>query len=119
MIRADYLMIGAIVLFLVAHCSTHFMISYYRDVAKQVGVAEDSVMLMETNPIARWILGIENFKRIFSFVIMPGMLSGMYWFLRNKYYNQKEALEGFAVAFLSIALIDALNDVSILLGVLI
>lgn len=118
LIRADYIFIVALVLLISAHIVTNFIINYYQDVAKTVGATQEAVLIMENNPVARYFFTIAGLKNIFSYIIAPGVLSGLYWFLRHKYANQKEALEGYAISFFVIFLIDFSNDLSILLGVL-
>lgn len=119
LIRADYIFIVALLLLFVAHGTTKFLIAHYEDAAKTVQVAEDVALMFEVNPVSRYMFGLESLKHLFSYAIAPGMLTGLYWFLRRRYWNQKEALEGYAVAFLTIMFIDALNDASMALGVLV
>ena len=116
LIRADYIMIAAVVLLIGVHMITNFTLSYYKDVARNVGVAESVVMEMETNPIARYFLGIERFKLIYSFILAPGVLVGFYWYMRRKYWEDKIKIEAFAVAFFMFMLLNILNDASLVIG---
>ena len=116
---ADWIFIAGLILLIGAHVTTNFLITYYSDAAKVVGVAEDAVLVMEANPIARWFFGIDSARHIFSYAIAPAMVTGMYWFLRRKYYNERPVLEAYAVGFLCLATMDFLNDASIALGVLV
>jgi len=118
LIKADYIMLAAILLFLVAHITTNFLIKYYEDAAEAVGVAKSVALQYERNPIARWVFGLNDFKILFSFAIVPGMLTGLYWLIRHKHRGDVIAIEAYAISFLMIAIINVLNDVSIAVGVL-
>ena len=119
LIRADYMMIIGFILLAGAHSTTNYLINSYQDVARTVGVAEEAVLLMEANPVARYFFGLEMGKHIFSFVLAPALLIGLYYNLRRKYAKDIVVLESYAIAFVALALIDALNDISILLGFLV
>ncbi len=117
LIRADYIFIFAIIFFAGAHATTMFMLKHYEDQAKMIGVAQSVVYEAEANPIARYMLELENFKYIYSFALVPGMLTGIYWFIRNKRGYDELTIEAYAVAFCSIAFLNVMNDVSLMLGI--
>ena len=119
LIRADYIIIGAILMFMTAHAVTAILLQQYVSVAQNIGVAEDIVLQMERNPLARWVFSFEQMRFFWSFLIVPGVLAAFYWFARNKYRYDKILLESHAVFFLMIGSINAMNDISILIGVLI
>ena len=119
LIRADYIIIGAILMFMTAHVVTAILLQQYVSVAQNIGVAEDIVLQMERNPLARWVFSFEQMRFFWSFLIVPGVLAAFYWFVRNKYRYDKILLESHAVFFLMIGSINAMNDASILIGVLI
>ena len=118
LIRADYMVIIGLLMILVAHATTNYLINSYQDVATTVGIAEDVVLLMEVNPIARWFFSLDAFNQIYSYILVPTVLIGFYYVLRRKYANDIFVLEAYALAFMALALLDASNDVSILLGFL-
>ncbi len=118
LIRADYMVAFGLLMILVAHATTNYLINSYQDVATTVGVAEDVVLLMEANPIARYFFSLENARQIFSYAIVPSILIGFYYVLRRKYAKDIFVLEAYALAFMVLGLLDASNDVSILLGFL-
>ena len=115
---SDYIFIAALILFIVSHVATNFLIKYYEDAAEAVGVAKEVALQYETNPVARKLLGMEDFRRMYSFVIMPGVLSGMYWLIRRKYNKDPIAIEAYAIAFFMFGLLTASNDLSIVAGLL-
>lgn len=118
LIRADYLVIIGFILLAGAHATTNYMINSYQDVAATVGIAEDVVLIMEANPVARWFFSFEMGKQMFSFVVAPALLIGLYYNLRRRYADNPIVLESYAIAFVALAFMDVLNDVSILLGFL-
>lgn len=118
LIRADYIFIAALLLIIGAHITTNFLIKYYEDAAKIVGIAEEVSLVMEANPIARFFYGIESVKSIYSFILAPGILTSLYYFIRRKYSKQVVVLEAYAIGFFMFGLLDFLNDFSLLLGVL-
>ncbi len=117
-LTADWIVIAACVLLVGTHMTTNFLIKYYGDVAKTMGIAEDRVLQMEANPVARWFFGIANLKVIYSYILAPGLLMGLYYYLRKRYYQDQIVLQSYAVALFSFFFLNFLNDISILLGVL-
>lgn len=119
LIRADYFMIVAFLMFSIAHGTTNYMINSLSDVAGSLGVNQEVVLSFEANPVARWAFGIENFRLIYSAVIMPGLLFGVYYFARKKHgMDQPFLLESLAFSIMIMGFMNALNDVSLLLGYL-
>jgi len=118
LIKADYIFLGSLFLLITAHVTTNFLIKYYEDAAVAVGIAEEVALQYEVNPIARWFFTFEDFAFLFSFAIAPGMLTGLYYLIRLKYYREPAALEAYAISFFVIMFMTASNDLSILFGVL-
>ena len=116
LIRADYIFIGALILLIGAHMTTNFLIWHLEDVAEKVGIAKEVVLQYEANPVAKFFLGLQGFKLIFSYVIAPGLLTGLYWFIRRQYAHQGVVIEAYAVSFFMFAMLDFLNDISIAMG---
>ena len=118
MIKADYIFIAALVLFIGAHITTGFLIKYYEDAAEAVGIAKSIALEYETNPVARWFFSLIDIKIMYSYVIMPGVLTALYWFIRHKYNKEPVAIEAYAIAFFMFGLLSFLNDLSLAVGVL-
>ena len=118
LIRADYMVIIGLLMILVAHTTTNYLINSYQDVAETVGIAEEVVLIMEANPVARYFFNLEAAKQIYSYVLVPSLLIGFYYVLRRKYAHDIFVLEAYALAFMALALLDVSNDISILLGFL-
>lgn len=121
LIRADYIFIFALLCFMVAHASTNFMITRLTEQAEEAGMVENARQLAltyEANPIAKWIFGLRNFKAIYSYVVVPSILTGLYWMIRRKYFQYYDILEAYAVSFFCFGFLNAMNDVSIMLGML-
>ena len=118
LIAADYIFIVALFLLISVHSTTNFLIKYYEDAAQQVGIAEEVVLVMEQNPIARYFFNFVGFKAMYSYVIAPGMFVAIYWFVRRKYFEQEIVLQAYAVGFFMFIFLNFMNDISLLIGVL-
>lgn len=116
LIPADYIFICGLLLMIVAHTTTNFLIAYYGDVAQEVKVAEEVALMYEANPVARWAFGIAGIKEMFGYIIAPSIIIGLWVMLRRQYQDDRMVLEAYAIAIFCFFLLDALNDVSILLG---
>ena len=120
LIRADYLIILAILLFFSCHAITNYLIWHMNGVAAQIGAAEDVVMQFEANPLARVFLAVENWSLIYSVVVMPGVIAGLYYAARRHLLAKGDelTLTSIAVMILAMSFSNFLNDFSIILGVL-
>ena len=118
LLTADWIVIAAIVMLMGAHFATNFLLFYYSEAAKTMEVAQEAVLLMEANPVAKWFFGFEGLKLVYSFIIAPGMVLGLYYYLRKRYYNDQVVLQSYAVALFGMFSLNFLNDISIVLGVL-
>ena len=118
LIRPDYIFIVGLMFLIGVHLATNFMITYYQGEAEKVGIAKEVVLEMEANPVARFFLSFERFRVIYSYIIVPMVLTGLYWVIRNKYKYNILAIEAYAISFFMLGFLNCLNDVSILLGLL-
>ena len=75
------------------------------------------VTYMEQNPLAAWAINLSKLSHIFTLVIGPGLLFGIYYYIRKSYItNYQGIIESFSVTLLVILLIDFINDLAHLLG---
>lgn len=118
LIKADYFVIAGYLLFMTAHMTTNFLIKHYENEAKLVGVAEEAVLLMEANPLARFFFQFDNFKHIYQWIILPVFYFGMYYYWRKRLFDHPLVLETIGAMLFMMGILNASNDVSILLGVL-
>ena len=119
MIWADWLVIASFVLLIAAHSTTNFLLKYYENSAQYMEDVKQVANLMEANPVAQLFFQFTNLKLIYQFVLMPVWFFGMYYYFRRKLINVNyEMLETIAMMTFMIALLDASNDVSIMLGLL-
>lgn len=117
-IKSDWIVLVGFLLFLTAHMTTNFLIKYYEDAAVTIGEASQVAHLMESNPLLQYLYSFNNFRVLFQFVMLPALFFGSYYFARKKYLTTNpELLESLAVTMLIIGLINATNDVSIMLGI--
>ncbi len=119
MIKADWLIIAAVVLFFSCHVITNYLIWHISGVAVQIGAAENVVIQFEANPLARYVLASEDMSLIFTMVIFPGMVGGLYYFMRRYLLSKGDelTLTSIAVMIVVVAFSNFLNDFSILLGI--
>lgn len=119
LIRADWMVIVAIVFFLGAHVTTNIIMGIRQDVASDIQASQKAVEIAEANPIAKLFINVRGVHYMFTYVLMPAMLLAFYWFVRNKYRYDEVMLELFGVFFLFSGFTDALNDISILIGMMV
>ena len=119
LIKSDWIVIIGFLFFFSAHMTTNFLIKYYEDVAVTMGESKEVVQIMELNPIAKELFLFNNMRQIFQFVIMPVFFFGSYYYWRKKFLDKNiELLETIAMMVFMSGLINAMNDLSILIGIL-
>ena len=118
MIRADYIILAALLLMLSSHSITQYLIAKYTTVSDIIDSGKAIIAAGEQNPLSALLLGFDKMRFVYSFVLMPAFLIGIYWFFRKKYYGNHEVLEGFAVTTFMVFMINFFNDASYLMGFL-
>ncbi len=118
-IAPDLLVVLAVALFLGAHMITVFIIESSKDVARELQIDEKVAEMAEANPIARKMLGIKRMGFILWYLWIPALLFSVYYLIRRQYKNDPHVVNFYAILMLSVAVIDVLNDISILLGLLV
>lgn len=118
----DYLVLASILLLWVGQAATNIAVGIYTGEAEtqaQVQAAEAFIQVAEANPIARYFLATLQLQFIFSLVIVPGLILGTYVAMRRRTRTEPYGAENVAWIFFFVAATDALNDVSIVLGLMI
>ena len=118
MIRADYIILAALLLMLGSHSITQYLIAKYTSNQDIIDSGKAIIAAGEQNPLAALLLTFNKAKFLYSYVIAPAFLLGIYWFFRKKYYDNQEILEGFAMTTAMIFIINFFNDASYLIGFL-
>lgn len=115
---SDYLVILSVLMLLGAHGLTNFFVSYHKDVAKDLKIQEKAALMYEANPVMRTFLELGNFQVIFSYVIIPSVFTMFYYFHRKKLVadGNIHALNSMAVMIFMAFMIDFMNDLSIVMG---
>jgi hypothetical protein len=85
-------------------------------------VSFETVMtVMETNPVAKYIFNLQGISYMIQFAVLPAAMMTLYYYFRRRVLKQKMSVEGLSLyvnfAFF-ICLVDFLNDLSVLLGLL-
>ena len=119
LIRADYIMLTAFIMMLAVHSTTHYLISTHTSFAETQAEAKAIVQYVEKNPLAAYIIYSKNLTYIYSYIVVPSLFWGFYYFLRCKYYHKQEVLEMVAVMASSMFFINFMNDFTYLLAYLI
>ena len=119
LIKADYIMLTAFIMMLSVHSITHYLISVNTPLEATQEQAKEIAQYVEKNPLAAYIIHSKNLAYIYSYIVVPSIFWGIYYFLRGKYYNRQEVLELVAVMASSMFLINFLNDFTYLLAHLI
>ncbi len=117
MIKSDYVIIAAILFFFSYHMITNYIVNKNIEAAEQVGVAKEIALMVEANPIAKLMFRTEMLRLMYGYIIMPGIIGGVYYMQRRKYKGD-DRLMTFAITFLLISIFNFMNDFSVLLGFL-
>ena len=119
MLRSDWIVVIGFLLFFTAHMTTNFLIKYYEDSAEFINESKQVVEIMEVNPIARTFFLFNNFRLLYQFVVMPVFFFGSYYYWRRKFKDTNiDLLDTIAMMVFMTGLLNASNDVSILIGIL-
>mgnify|MGYP001614664816 CR=1 FL=1 len=118
-IRADYIIGVAIILMLGTHGVTQYLIAKHSTITKTQKDMENFLQFVEGNPVAAWLLKFEKIRIIYSAVLAPALIFGMYYYHRRKYLEKDQHLvESFSVVAAMVFLINFFNDASYLFGFL-
>jgi len=121
----DYIVLVSILLSIGAHITTIFLISYYTDVAQDIGERVDLTQTLEANPIMAWIFKLNNLNEIFSIVMVPAFIISLYIGFRM-FVNRSMMEEWikrivtfqFAMTLFVAFFIDFTHDLAFVLGLL-
>jgi len=108
LILPDYLMLIAIVLMLSCHFITHFLIAQQTTMAETIEQAEKVIDYVERNLVTAFLFKLGGLKYIYTEILVPGMLVGMYYFFRRKFGY--DGAMGFAMMACMVFLTNFIND---------
>lgn len=119
LIKSDYVIIAAILFFFSCHMITNYVVNKNIEAAEQVGISKEIALMVEANPIAKLMFRTEMLRLIYGYIVMPGIIGGVYYMQRRKYKNDDDdRLMTFAITLLLVSIFNFMNDFSVLLGVL-
>lgn len=118
LLKPDKIMIVALILIVSTHSITNYLIHIHRTPSQNVQEFNDSVLILEANPVTRFIFSLGNFKYIYSYVLLPAIVVALYWVQRRRLGSNPDQLEAFAVFFLAFSFLNFMNDLSVLLAYL-
>ena len=108
----DWLVVITIIFFLGTHAATQLIIT--KEVERTGASYENVVNVIEANPVARiWLLS-RNIGVILSYLLVPALIFGSYFYYRRRLLLQD--LRYFVTVVFFFSLLNIVNDVSILLG---
>lgn len=119
LIPADYLVIVSVILLLGARMTTNYLIEDRKDIVRELKIDEKIAAQNEANPIARKIFNLGQIAYILWYVWTPALLFSVYYLIRRHYKNDVYVVNFYALLFLSIGILNFLNDFSILMAHLI
>ena len=118
MIKADYIICGALLLMMLTHGTTHYLIAKYTSNEMVAGEVKAFIELREANPLASLALQFEKAKIVYSVVLAPSIILGTYFYMRRRYIEKEEVFELFATTTALAFGLNFFNDASILMGFL-
>lgn len=114
LILPDYLMIIAILFMFGCHFTTHFLIAQSTTMAETREQAEKVIDYVEKNPVTALLFKLGGLKYIYTEILVPGMLVGMYYFFRRKFGY--DGAMGFAMMAVMVFLMNFINDFAYLMA---
>ena len=115
---ADWLIIVSLILMVFNHSATQFLINKHTTIEQTQQQADNLIKLVEANPVGALMLQLNKFRYIYSFFIVPGTLIGFYYYIRKKYFYNKDVLNMWAIMIFTTFALNFLNDFSALMGFL-
>ncbi len=119
LIFPDYLIIGALVLMLVNHSITTFLIGQLTTQEETKEEIDKIIKIVEGNPAAGVLLTYHKWRYLFYFVFAPSIYVGFYYYIRRKYWYNQEFINMMAIIIFIGLLINFSNDFGYLLGYLV
>ena len=119
LIKADYIIGAAFILMLGTHAITQYLVARHTTMADTQKNVENLLRAVEGNPFAAWALKFEKGRILYSLVLAPALMFGMYYYIRQKYIL-KDIIYIESSAFMAAVmfLINFFNDASYLVGFL-
>lgn len=119
LIKADYIIGIAFILMLASHSITQYLVAKHSSITATQKSMEKLLEIVEANPLAAWALKFDKSRLIYSLVIAPAMLFGIYYYIRKKYISYNiDYVESAAFMAAITFLINFFNDASYLIGFL-
>ncbi len=115
---ADWLVLISLVFMVFNHSATQFLINKHTTVEQTQQQADNLIKLVEANPVGALVLQIDKFRYIYSFVIVPGMMIGFYYYIRKKYIEKQDILTMWGIMIFTTFALNFLNDFANLMGFL-
>lgn len=119
LIEPDYIIIAAFILLIGIHFATNFVAAYHSTKEQAQEQANTMALSLEQNPWMAWLFNFNKFRLLYSIVIAPAFLFGIYYYFRCKLIEKDiEALTALAVMFFVALSLNFMNDAAVLLGIL-
>ena len=114
-LKYDIIILIGIILIIGTHLVTNIIIM--QQVNLTAADYNNIVKVFEANPLAKWALQIEQFKAIFSFVIIPSFIGALYYIVRRG--GNEDYIAFTSLLFFLVGLFNIMNDLGVLIGVII
>jgi len=118
LVASDYFVIATAVMLASVHFITNFVRVYLVDVASSGVQAEALFKFAEQNPLAELLIQTQGVMYVVSFIIFPAIILGTYYVARKYQLAKPYIIEHLAFTFFVAAILNVLNDVSVLIALM-
>lgn len=114
----DVIVVLGIILILLSHAITNYMVTQARSVTDLAGMTEEFVEIFEAAPLTRLALQFKQYGFIFQFLIVPGFIGGAYYAARRKLTGTENEIHLYSLSMTMFLLgvMNFTNDFSIMLA---
>jgi len=116
LVASDYFVIATAVMLAVVHAITNFVRVYFLNVAASGAQAEALFKLTEANPLAEALFQTQGVIYVLSFFFLPAVILSTYYIARKYNLAKPYVIEQIAFTFFVAAVLNVLNDASVLIG---
>jgi len=118
LIRSDYFVIATAIILVVVHFITNLVQTQIYNNASTAVQAEALFKFAEANPLAEVLFQTQGITYMIAIIFLPALILGFYYTVRRYNLASDYVIEHIAFTFFIAAILNVLNDVSILIGLM-